>query len=136
MQYLASSPVTAAELEQAKNEAVAAANKELSSADGIAGAWLDGDTYALPSVAERMRTLNAVTSADIQRVASRLVRENAFASVVAGNADVVKAQIERYGKVESLGEIVPKSEPRVESRSDLKTNNNVKPQIKTPPKPE
>jgi zinc protease len=136
MQSLASSPVSAAELEQAKNEALAAANKELSNADGIAEAWLDGDTYGLPSVAERMRTLNALTSSDIQRAASRLVRDNAFASVVVGNADVVKAQIERYGKVESMGEIVPNSEPRVESRSDLKTNNNVKPQIKTPPKPE
>jgi zinc protease len=136
MQSLASSPVTAAELEQARNEAVAAANKELSNADGIAAAWLDGDTYALPSVAERMRTLNAITSSEIQRAANRLVRDNAFASVVVGNADVVKTQIERYGKVESMGEIVPRSEPRDESRSDLKTNNNVKPQIKTPPKPE
>jgi zinc protease len=136
MQSLASSPVSVAELEQAKNEAIALANKELSNADGISGAWLDSDTYGLPSVAERMRALSAISSSDIQRAASRLLRDNAFASVVVGNADVLKPQIERYGKVESMGEIVPKTEPRVESRSELKTNNNVKPQIKTPPKPE
>lgn len=135
MQSLANSPVSATELEQARSEAVAAANKELSNADGISAVWLDGDTYGLPSVAERMRTLNALNSADIQRAAGRLTHDNAFASVVVGDAEVVKAQIERYGKVESMGEIVPKNEPR-ESRSELKTNNNVKPQIKTPPKPE
>lgn len=135
MQSLANSPVSATELEQARSEAVAAANKELSNADGISAVWLDGDTYGLPSVAERMRTLNALNSADIQRAGGRLTHDNAFASVVVGDAEVVKAQIERYGKVESMGEIVPKNEPR-ESRSELKTNNNVKPQIKTPPKPE
>jgi zinc protease len=136
MQSLASSPVSAAELEQAKNEAVARVNKELSNSDGIASAWLDGDTYGLPSVAERMRGLSALTNSDVQRAAARLVHNGAFASVVLGNAEVLKAQIERYGKVESLGEIAPRIEPRVESRTDLKTNNNVKPQIKTPPKPE
>src|SRR6185503_10532390 len=103
MQSFASSPVSPAELEQAKTEAIAAVNKELSNADGIAAAWLDGDTYALPSMAERMRTLNAITASDIQRAASRLVRDNTFASVVVGNADVLKAQLERYGKVESMG---------------------------------
>lgn len=136
IQSLANSPVSVAEVEQARSEALTLANKELSNPDGIAGAWLDGDTYGLPSVAERMRTLNAITNADIQRAANRLVRDSAFASVVVGNAEVLKAQIERYGKVESMGEIVPKVEPPVESRSDLKTNNNVKPQIKTPQKPE
>lgn len=136
IQSLANSPVSVAEVEQARSEALALANKELSNPDGIAGAWLDGDTYGLPSVAERMRALSAITNGDIQRAANRLVRDSAFASVVVGNAEVLKAQIERYGKVESMGEIVPKVEPPVESRSDLKTNNNVKPQIKTPPKPE
>ncbi|HUS11397.1 MAG TPA: insulinase family protein [Pyrinomonadaceae bacterium] len=136
IQSLANSPVSAAEVDQARNEVLALANKELANADGIAGAWLDSDTYGLPSIAEQLRTLSAITSADIQRAASRLVRDSAFASVVVGNAEVLKAQIERYGKVESMGEIAPKIDPPVESRSDLKTNNNVKPQIKTPQKPE
>jgi len=136
LQSLASAPVSAAELEQVKNEAITLANKEFASPDGVATAWLDGDTYELPATAERTRALNTITATDIQRAAGRLVHDNAFASVVVGNAEVLKAQIERYGKVESMGDIAPKVNQPVESRTDLKTNNNVKPQIKTPAKPE
>jgi zinc protease len=136
MQSLASSPVSPTELEQARIEAVTLANKELANPDGVANAWLDSDTYGLPPAAERIRALNTITAADVQRAAGRLVHDNAFASVVVGNAEVLKAQIERYGKVESLGEITPNSDQPVESRTDLKTKNNVKPQIKTPARPE
>jgi predicted Zn-dependent peptidase len=132
MQSLAAAPMPLAELEQAKSEAVAAAAKDLTTPDGMARAWLDVDTYGLTSVAEQMRALNAVSPSDIQRAATRLIRDGAFASVVVGNAEVVKVQIERYTKVEIMGEIAPVNE----SRSDLKPNPNVKPQIKSPPKPE
>jgi predicted Zn-dependent peptidase len=135
MQSLASSPVTAAELEQAKNELVTLASNQLAKPDGVADAWLDGDTYALPSVAERMRALSGVTAADIQRVATRLIHDGAFASVVLGNSEVVKAQIERYGKVEIMGEITPKSEPGTEPKSAPKSESNVKPQVRPPGKP-
>lgn len=134
MLSLATSPATVAELDQAKAEAIASATKELSTSDGAATAWLDGDTFELPSVAERMRALNAVTSSDIQQVAARLTRDRAFASVALGNAEVLKAQIERYGKIETMGEITPKNETPVEPKSELKTHGNVKPQIKPPAK--
>lgn len=134
MQSLASSPVTAAELEQAKNELVTLAGNELAKPDGVADAWLDGDTYGLPSVAERMRALSSVTAADIQRVATRLTHDGAFASVVLGNSEVVKAQIERYGKVEIMGEIAPKDVAGPEPKSAPKLESNVKPQAK-PAKP-
>jgi zinc protease len=136
LQSVSSSPVTVAELEQAKNEAVTLANHELAKPDGMADAWLDGDTYGLPSVAERMRALSGVTPADVQRVATRLLHDGALASVVLGNADVVKAQIERYGKVEIMGEIAPQNEPRLESNSTPKSDAKSKPQIKSPAKPE
>ena len=135
MRSLASSPVTAAELEQARNELVTLAGNELAKPDGVADAWLDGDTYGLPSVAERMRALNGVTAADIQRVATRLLHDGAFASVVLGNSEVVKAQIERYGKVEIMGEITPKSEPGTEPKAAPKSESNVKPQVRPPAKP-
>ena len=135
MQSLASSPVTAAELEQAKNELVTLADNQLAKPDGVADAWLDGDTYGLPSVAERMRALSSVTAADLQRVATRLIHDGAFASVVLGNSEVVKAQIERYGKVEIMGEIAPKNEPGTEPKSAPKSESNVKPQAKPPAKP-
>jgi hypothetical protein len=132
MQSLATSPVTTAELEQAKNETIAAGDKDLATPDGMARAWLDVDTYGLSSVAEQRRALSAVSPTDVQRAATRLLRDGAFASVVVGNSEVVKVQIERYGKVEIMGEIVPASE----SRSDAKPDPNAKPQIKSPAKPE
>jgi zinc protease len=132
MQALAASPVSPAELEQAKAEAVTSATKDLATPDGMARAWLDVDTYGLSSVAEQMRALNAVSPNDVQRAAARLLRDGTIASVVVGNADVVKVQIERYTKFEIMGEIVPVKE----SRSDPKPDPNVKPQIKSPTKPE
>lgn len=132
MQSLAASPVSAAELEQAKADAIATATKDLATPDGMARAWLDVDTYGLSSVAEQMRALNAVSPSDVQRAAARLLRDSTAASVVVGNADVVKVQIERYTKFEIMGEIVPVNE----SRSDPKPDPNVKTQIKPPAKPE
>ena len=52
-----------------------------------------------------MRTLNSVSPSDVQRAATRLLQGGAFASVAVGNAQVVKAQIEPYTKVEIMGEI-------------------------------
>ena len=119
-QSFADSPVTTAELEQVKNQTIAVANKELVTPDGTAKAWLDADTYQLSSPAEQMRTLSAVSPADIQRVATRLFHDSAFASVVVGNSDVIKAQIERYGKVEIMGEVGPDTKPKPELKNDSK----------------
>ena len=131
MQSLAHSPVTADELEQAKNELMTLATNQLAKPDGVADAWLDGDTYGLPSVAERMRALSSVTASDLQRAAARLLHDSAFASVVLGNSEVLKAQIERYGKVEVMGEIAPKVEPKPAP----KTESNAKPPNPSPAKP-
>jgi zinc protease len=123
VQSLASTPATAEELALVKNEAVNQLNQELAKPDGIANAWLDSDTYGLSSVAEQVRALNSLTSADLQRAASRLFHDAVFASVVVGNSEVLKAQLERGGKVEVMGEIAPKS--------DVMN----KPQTKLPAKP-
>lgn len=126
---LASLPVTIGELEQAKSEMLATVNKELSKPDGIADAWLDVDTYALPPVAEQMRSLSVVSQSDLQRAATRLFREVALASVVVGNAELVKTQIERHVKVEIMGEI--------NRKPDVKSDQNAaKPQTKSATKPE
>ncbi len=128
MQSLVSSPVTTAELEQAKRQAVTLANRELATPDGMADAWLDADTYGLPSVAEEMRALNAVSPSDLERAATRLFRDAAVASVVAGNSDVVKTQIAPFAKVEIMGEI--------DAKPETKSDPNAKPQTKSPAKPE
>lgn len=135
MQSLASSPVSAAELEQAKNELLTLTNNQLAKPEGVADAWLDGDTYGLPSVAERLRTLGGVTASDLQRAATRLLHDGAFASVVLGDSSVVKTQIERYGKVEVMGEIAPRKEPGMVPKPAPKSESNAKPQVRSPAKP-
>ena len=135
MQSLASAPVIPAELEQARNETVALINKELAKPDGIADAWLDTDTYLLPSVAEQMRALSAVTPGDIQRTAARLIRDAAFASVIVGNSEVIKAQLKSTFKLEIMGEIAPQPQLKPESKSEPKSETNTKPQTRSPAKP-
>jgi zinc protease len=131
MQSLATTPVTAAELDQAKGEAATVAMKDLATPDGTAKAWLDVDTYGLASVAEQMRAIGAVSPADLQRTAARLMRDGAIATVVVGKSEVVKVQIERYTKVEVMGEIDPRKEA-----ADPKKDPNAKPQTKSSAKPE
>jgi zinc protease len=132
MQALASAPVSAAELDLARAEALTQLNNQLAKPDGVANAWLDSDTYALPSLAEQTRALSALTSADLQRVAARLTKEGGFASVVVGNSELLKAQLERSGKVEVMGEIAPKTEPK----SETKPSSSANPQTKNPAKPD
>jgi predicted Zn-dependent peptidase len=126
---LGRSPVTTTELEQAKTELVALANKESSKAEGMANIWLDGDTYGLPSMGEQMRSVSAASPGDLQRVATRLFRDDTFASVVVGNSDLVKPEIERYGKVEILGDITPKAEVKPDQKAP-------KSQTRSPSKPD
>lgn len=133
LRSLASTPVTAAELDQARNEVVSAVNKDRSKPDGIAAAWLEIEGYQLPSIDEQMRALNAVSSEDLRRVAGRLVDERGVASVVVGNSELVKTQLEKIGKVEVMGE----AQPAVEKPPSTKpTPNAAKPQINSPPKPD
>ena len=61
LRSLVTTPATAAELEQARGEAVVVATKALSQSDGMATAWLDIDTYHLGSIEEQLKTLRSVT---------------------------------------------------------------------------
>jgi zinc protease len=114
LQSFLTTPVTATELELVESEAVGTVNKELTSSDGIARAWLDAQTFQLPAPTEQLRTLSSISASDLQRVAQRLLQNAAFASVVVGNAEAVRSQLERYGKIEIMGEIDPgtKDSPR------------------------
>jgi len=105
LQSLAGGPVPIAELEAAKNEATAQFTKELETPDGIAAAWLDIDTFGLPSISQQMAALNAVSAADLQRVASSLFEKPRIASVVIGNSHQLKAMLEPNVKVELMGEL-------------------------------
>ena len=110
LQSLASSPVPAAEMDEAKGEASAQFTKELERPDGNARAWLDIDTFGLPSISQQIAAFNAVSAASLQRVASSLFGKTRIASVVIGNSQQLKAILEPNVKVESMGEL-EKSQP-------------------------
>lgn len=129
---LASAPVSTPELEEARNEALTRVTSELIKPDGVAQALLDIDTYAIPAGPEQIRALNMVSQSDLQRAAVRLFGDGVPASVVVGNSDLVKPQIERYLKVELMGELNPKTE----SRPEAKTPNSTKPETKPAGKPD
>jgi zinc protease len=112
MKSLASTAVTAAELEHARNEVASAAMKERTGPAGIADAWLDIEAYKLPSIEEQTRALNSVSVSDLRRVAARLVDEKGIATVVVGNSELVRTQLEQLGKVELMGEMAPKPEAK------------------------
>jgi predicted Zn-dependent peptidase len=92
-------------LEQAKNEASAQFTKELERPEGTARAWLDIDTFGLPSISQQMGAISAVSAADLQRVASSLFENTRIASVVIGNSQQLKAMLEPNVKVELMGEL-------------------------------
>lgn len=131
MRSFSSNPITPGEFEQARSELLAQANKDLLNFDGAATAWLDGETYKLPSVAERARALSNIGQSDVQRAASRLLHEGASATVVLGNSEILKAQGDRLGKIEVMGEVAPK----LDQKSDPKASANEKPATRSPAKP-
>lgn len=129
VQSLAGTPGSPAELEEVRAELVSLITKELAKPDGAAEAWLDMDTYGLSAATEQLRVLTNTTPADLQRAATRLFHDGAFASVVVGNAELVKTQIERYGRVEIMGALDPRIQPQGDQKpTKSQTNLGAKPE--------
>lgn len=91
---LVTTPPTAAELEEARREAAVAyvGNKRPDAA--LADQWLDAETYGA-AAADAMRTLYALTPADVQRVAARMFREAPTASVAVGPLAELRSELAR-----------------------------------------
>jgi len=105
LQSLVNAPIPEAELEQAKSEASAQFSKELERPDGTARAWLDIDTFGLPSISQQISAFSAVSAPELQRLASSLFDKARIASVVIGNSQQLKAMLEPNVKVELMGEL-------------------------------
>ncbi|HVQ37339.1 MAG TPA: pitrilysin family protein [Pyrinomonadaceae bacterium] len=119
--------VSASELDQARSETLAGLNSELSKPDGVAQALLDVDTYGTSPAAERISAINRLTPNDLQRATTRLFNDGIKASVVVGNSDLVKPQIERYLKVELMGELKPQTPLKSDSVTKPDTQPSGKP---------
>jgi zinc protease len=117
LQSLASGPVPVADLEVAKSEAKSQFSKELEGPDGIARAWLDIDTFGLPSISQQLEAFNTVSVADLHRVASSLFERTRIASVVIGNSQQLRAMLEPNVKVELMGELEKPQPDKAEVKS-------------------
>lgn len=105
IESLVATPATIAELDRARtevvNETVAAAARP----EAIPDPWLEADTYRINTVQDQAALLREVTPADMQRVASRLFKDAAVASlVVAGYPAQFKSALEGRVQFEVLGE--------------------------------
>ncbi|MGI8732451.1 MAG: M16 family metallopeptidase [Pyrinomonadaceae bacterium] len=103
MLSLIASPISSAELDQAKAEVTTQLAKDLARPEGIARVWLDVDTFGLPS--DQTTLWTSVTTADLQRVAARLFRDVPIASVVLGDSKQLQAALGPSVKVELMGEL-------------------------------
>ena len=105
MDSLMTTPATAAELDRARTDAASEISGQLSKPESFPDPWLDLDTYHLSTIQDQMALLRAVTAEDLQRVATRLFKNAALASIIAGETSPLKAALEGRFKYEVLGEI-------------------------------
>ncbi len=105
VESLMNTPATAAELDRAKTEVINELAGVLSKSDSAPDPWLDVDTYRLSAVQDQIALLRAVTASDIQRVANRLFKSAAVATVVAGETAQLKPALEGRLQYEVLGEV-------------------------------
>jgi zinc protease len=100
---LAASPVSAAELDKARRAALASIGERKAHPDALADEWLDAIAYK-STLAEEELALNALTPADVQRVAARLFADAKLASVVVGDAAQLRNELARLsGGIEEAG---------------------------------
>lgn len=124
LESLVSTPATAAELDRAKAEVVNEAVVRATKPDALADPWLDAETYRLRTVQDQPALLRSITAMDIQRVANRLFKNAAVASVMAGEAEPLKAALQGRVPYEVLGEIAA---PAPSPQPPAKPATNAKP---------
>ena len=120
---LMNTPATAAELERAKSEAVNEVTVMLAKPENAPDPFLDMDTYRLREAQDQGALLRAVTSSDLQRVANRLFKSAAVATVVAGETLQLKPALEGRLQYEVLGEIATPA-PTPKPPAKPASNNN------------
>jgi predicted Zn-dependent peptidase len=116
-------PATADELERAKHEAVNEIAAFVAKPENAPDPWLDADTYRLRETQDQIASLRSVTASDIQRVANRLFKTTAVATVLAGETLQLKPALEGRLPYEVLGEIVSPTPPAKPPTKPASNNN-------------
>jgi zinc protease len=84
LKTLVSSPVSAAEFEAARAQLPSLPGPQ-ATPEAVANAFLDIDTFGLPSLADQMQSRAKLSVGDVQRVAGRLFRDPQTAAVTLGS---------------------------------------------------
>jgi zinc protease len=111
LEGLITTPGTAAELERARQAVISELTSQTPRSEAEADAWLDRYTYRLTEVQDNVALLQAVSPADLQRVATRLFKDAPIATVVVGDAQQLKAALQGQVPFEVLGEVTEKAPP-------------------------
>jgi secreted Zn-dependent insulinase-like peptidase len=119
-------PATPSELDQAKNELIVQLNNRLGKPETMTDVWLDADTFRL-SVVEQLQSWRNVSVTDVQRVASHLFQEAPIASIVLGDAQQLKTELEGHVQTELMGEIAKPTTNQPEVKPAAKPNTATKP---------
>jgi len=119
---LVNTPASPAELQLAKGQSFGFANQGTDTT-----AWLDIDTFRLPPISEQQRSINALSAADLQRVAKRLFNDNSIASVIVGNVEQLKA-----GSAAGKMQLVTNSTPYQSKPSEPSASTGSNTESKTP----
>lgn len=93
LKALTTASVSAADLAQGKINATAASGTTIANdLNSLALRWLDAETYKTTS-ANEARSVESLTSGDVQRIAAKLFRDENIVTVVAGNAQQLRAAL-------------------------------------------
>lgn len=102
---------TVTELETARQAVISEITSQIPRSEAEADAWLDIYTYRLAEAQDNIALLQAVTPADIQRVASRLFKDTPVATVVVGDSRELKKVLQGQLPFEVLGEVTETTPP-------------------------
>ena len=110
---LITSPITDTELDRAKREAITELTSTTSKIENVPDSWLDMDTYRISAYQDPVASMQSVSALDVQRVASRLFKGSAIATVVAGDPLQLKPALQGHLPFEVLGEVpTPTASPK------------------------
>ncbi len=112
LRTLTSTPPTVAEFELARRAAAAALQQTKQPDIALADQWLNAESYNVEP-ADEQRRLDELTPAGVQRVAARLLRDMAVASVVVGPGAELQHELARTSNgTEVFGASAPPALPR------------------------
>jgi zinc protease len=93
LRSLSTTAPTLAEIERARNAELSELSRRSLQTESIADDWLDIETFKLASSGSPMESVRKLSAADLQRVAARLFKDAAVATVVVGNSEQLKASL-------------------------------------------